>query len=107
MRTSSVLESHLLDMLKDVEDPEIPVSIVDLGLVVDLSEQSGVVDIKLTLTSMGCPAADMIMDDIRTTLLKDRHIHNVNIEIVWDPIWTKSRLTEDGKAALREWGIAV
>ncbi len=107
MTIATESETRLLAALRDVEDPEIPVNIVDLGLVVDLRERGSEVDIKLTLTSMGCPAVDMIVDDIRTRLQREPGVREVRVEIVWDPIWTKDRLTPEGRAALREWGISV
>ena len=97
----------LWDALREVMDPEIPISVVDMGLIVDLAEQDGIVDLKLTFTAMGCPAMDFIMDDIRTRLLQESGIQQVNIEIVWDPVWTKARLSEDGIDIMRTWGISA
>jgi metal-sulfur cluster biosynthetic enzyme len=97
----------LWDALRDVTDPEIPISIVDMGLVVDLREHAGVVDLKLTFTAMGCPAMEFIMDDIRARLLQEPDIKEVRIDIVWDPVWTKARLSEEGIDILRTWGISA
>ncbi|MBO0783681.1 MAG: metal-sulfur cluster assembly factor [Ktedonobacteraceae bacterium] len=97
----------LWDALREVMDPELPVSVVDMGLIVDLKEQDGVVDLKLTFTAMGCPAMEFIMDDIRERLLKEPGIREVRIEIVWDPVWTKARLSEEGLEILRSWGISA
>ncbi len=97
----------LWDALRDVMDPELPISVVDMGLIVDLREQDGVVDIKLTFTAMGCPAMDFIMDDIRERLLREAGVNEVNIEIVWDPVWTKARLSEEGIDILRTWGVSA
>jgi|SRR6185312_15688398 len=96
----------LWDALRDVEDPEIPISVVDMGLIVDLAQSDGIVEVKLTFTAMGCPAMDFIMDDIRARLLREQGVREVHIEIVWDPIWTKARLSEDGIEIMRTWGIA-
>ncbi|HLJ66491.1 MAG TPA: metal-sulfur cluster assembly factor [Chloroflexota bacterium] len=95
------------EALHDVTDPEFPISIVDMGLVVDVQSRAGKVDIKLTLTSMGCPALDMIVEDVRERVLREPGVEDVAVEIVWEPIWTKERLSEDGRMQLREWGIAV
>jgi metal-sulfur cluster biosynthetic enzyme len=103
----AALEDRLWNALHDVEDPELPISIVDLGLIVDLSFEDGTVSLKLTFTAMGCPAMDMVMDDVRARLGREPEVESTRIEIVWEPIWTKSRLTEDGKAQLREAGISV
>jgi metal-sulfur cluster biosynthetic enzyme len=97
----------LWDALREVMDPEIPISVVDMGLIVDLAERNGIVDLKLTFTAMGCPAMDFIMDDIRARLLQEAGIRRVNIEIVWEPIWTKARLSEDGIDIMRTWGISA
>jgi len=97
----------LWDALREVMDPEIPISVVDMGLIVDLAQEDGIVDLKLTFTAMGCPAMDFIMDDIRARLLMEAGVREVNIEIVWDPVWTKVRLSEDGIDIMRTWGISA
>ncbi|MDQ2886500.1 MAG: metal-sulfur cluster assembly factor [Chloroflexota bacterium] len=97
----------LWDALRDVTDPEIPISVVDMGLIVAMQEQHGIVDIKLTFTAMGCPAMEFIMDDIRARLLKEPGVREVHIEIVWSPVWTKDRLSEDGVEIMRTWGISA
>ncbi len=107
MIASNDVTSRLMLALEDVEDPELPISIVDMGLVVDLKFHAGRIDLKITFTAMGCPAMDMIMDDIRERLLREDDVEIVNIDVVWHPIWTKDRLSENGKAALREWGISM
>ena len=99
--------SRLWMALREVEDPEFLVSIVDMGLVVDIAESNGAVTVKLTFTAMGCPATDMIIDDVRARLLAETSVNRVNIDVVWDPIWTTERLSGDGKLALLEMGIAV
>jgi metal-sulfur cluster biosynthetic enzyme len=80
---------------------------VDMGLIVSLAEQDGVVEIQLTFTAMGCPAMDFIMEDIRARLLQEPGVCEVRIEIVWDPVWTKARLTEEGIEILRTWGVSA
>ena len=97
----------LWDALREVTDPEIPISVVDMGLIVAIAAHDGIVDIKLTFTAMGCPAMDFIMDDIRARLLQEAGVRQVNIEIVWDPAWTKARLSEDGIDIMRNWGISA
>ncbi len=97
----------LWDALRDVTDPELPISIVDMGLIVAIAEQDGSVDLKLTFTAMGCPAMDFIMEDIRARLLQEPGVREVHIDIVWDPVWTKARLTEEGIDMLRSWGVSA
>lgn len=97
----------LWDALREVMDPEIPISVVDMGLIVAIEEHEGSVELLLTFTAMGCPAMDFIMDDIRQRLLQEPGIREVNIEIVWDPVWTKERLSEEGIEIMRTWGISA
>lgn len=99
--------TRLLEALKDVEDPELPVSVVDMGLIVDIRQEQQTVFLKITFTAMGCPAMDMICDDVRHRLLRESGVDEVHIEIVWDPVWTRERLSEDAKSQLRECGISV
>lgn len=97
----------LWDALREVTDPEIPISVVDMGLIVDLRHQEGQVDLKLTFTAMGCPAMEFIMDDIRERLLREPDVREVHIEVVWEPVWTKARLSEEGIEIMRTWGISA
>lgn len=97
----------LWDALREVDDPEIPISIVDMGLVVALERHAGTVALKLTFTAMGCPAMDMILDDVRARLLREPGVERVDIEVVWDPPWTPARLTEEGQDTMRMWGIGL
>ena len=97
----------LWDALRDVTDPEIPISVVDMGLILALSRKGGAVSIQLTFTAMGCPATEFIMDDIRERLLREPGVETVEIEVVWDPVWTKARLSEDGIEIMRTWGISA
>ena len=97
----------LWSALTDVEDPEFLVSIVDMGLVVDIREQNGRAEVDLTFTAMGCPATEMIIDDVKSRLLAEPEVSTVDVNVVWDPIWTSARLTPAGRLALHEMGIAV
>jgi metal-sulfur cluster biosynthetic enzyme len=107
MIETSGIEERLLLALRDVEDPELPISIVDMGLIVALRFLAGTVFLQITFTAMGCPAMDMIVDDARARLMREPGVRQVDVEVVWEPIWSKSRLSDDGKAQLREWGISV
>ncbi len=93
--------------LCEVDDPEFPISVVDMGLIQRITREGDRVRVELTFTAMGCPAMDMILDDIRERLLREPGVREVELEIVWDPPWTKSRLSELGKARLRTMGISV
>ena len=93
--------------LHDVQDPEMPINLVDLGVIYGITEQDGIVAVDLTFTAMGCPASDFIVDDVRERLLQEPGVEEVRVNIVWDPPWTTARMTEAGRDALEEWGLAV
>jgi metal-sulfur cluster biosynthetic enzyme len=101
------VEARLWQALREVEDPEIPISVVGMGLIVSLAYAAGVVDIQLTFTAMGCPAMDFIQDDIRDRLLAEPDVDEVRIEVVWDPVWTRARIREDARATMRSLGIVA
>jgi metal-sulfur cluster biosynthetic enzyme len=95
--------------LSDIEDPEVPVSIVDMGLIValDYDAPTRTAKVRLTFTAMGCPAMDMIQDDIRARLLREAEVDRVDIDVVWDPVWTPRRLSESARETMRELGLSV
>jgi metal-sulfur cluster biosynthetic enzyme len=97
----------LWDALRDVADPEFSVSVVDLGLIVDLTQQDSIVDVKVTFTAMGCPATEFILDDIRARLLREPGVRDVHLQVVWSPVWTKERISEEGIDMMRTWGVSV
>ena len=97
----------LWQALAEVEDPEMPVNLVDLGVIYAVTENQGVVDVDLTFTAMGCPASEFILDDVRSRLLREPGVNEVRIKVVWDPPWTAARMTQDGRDALEAWGLAV
>src|SRR5581483_11385737 len=103
------VEARLWEALRGVEDPEIPVSVVGMGLIVSLTyvESERRADLQITFTAMGCPAMEFIQDDIREALLADPDVDFVDIEVVWDPVWTKARLRDDARSRMRELVIAV
>ncbi|TMG10539.1 MAG: metal-sulfur cluster assembly factor [Chloroflexi bacterium] len=93
--------------LSEVQDPEMPVNLVDLGVIYGITERNGVVDVDLTFTAMGCPASDFILEDVRERLLREDGVNEVRINVVWDPPWTAGRITQAGRDALEAWGLAV
>ena len=103
------VEARLWRALCEVEDPEIPISVVGMGLIVSIAYRPDrrAVDLELTFTAMGCPAMDFIQDDIRERLLQEPDVDEVRIEIVWDPVWTRSRIREDARATMRSLGIVA
>jgi len=107
--SAAAVEARLWEALRHVEDPEIPVSVVGMGLIVSLAyrPRDRTAALEITFTAMGCPATEFIQDDIREALLADPAVDEVEIEVVWDPVWTKDRLRQDARARMRELGIAV
>ena len=103
----------LWDALREVEDPELGISVVDMGLIVDArrdgpnGDDGAIAQIAITYTAMGCPATELIEGDIRARLRRVPGIYEVALEVVWEPVWTKARLTEDGRDALALLGVAV
>lgn len=95
------------DALREVPDPEMAISIVDMGLVVAARREGDTAHVTLTYTAMGCPAMEMIEEDARAALLKVPGIRDVRLEAVWEPVWTKARLTEDARDALLTFGVAL
>jgi metal-sulfur cluster biosynthetic enzyme len=97
----------LVQALRDVQDPEMPVNIVDLGIVYGVRRDGGRVTVDLTFTAMGCPAADFILEDVRERLLREPDVEEVAVNVVWNPPWTAARMTPAGREALEMWGLAV
>jgi metal-sulfur cluster biosynthetic enzyme len=92
-----VREEDVIEVLREVFDPEIPVNIVDLGLVYEIAIKPARVDVKMTLTAMGCPMAAEVMTDVRDHLLQLRGIEDAGVELVYEPPWTPERMTEDAR----------
>ena len=101
------MTARLWAALSEVQDPEMPINLVDLGVIYGIDERDGVVDVDLTFTAMGCPASDFILEDVRDRLLREPGVEEVRVNVVWDPPWTTARMTEQGRDALEEWGVAV
>jgi metal-sulfur cluster biosynthetic enzyme len=106
---TEAVEARLWTALQEVEDPEIPISVVGMGLIVSLAYRPTErrVDLQLTFTAMGCPATEFIEEDIRERLLAESDVDTVEIEVVWDPVWTRSRIREDARARMRSLGIVA
>jgi metal-sulfur cluster biosynthetic enzyme len=103
------VEARLWRALREVEDPEIPISVVGMGLIVSVAyrPETRTADLKITYTAMGCPAMDFIQDDIREACLADPDVHAADIEVVWDPVWTKSRIRAEARETMRRLGVVV
>lgn len=99
------IESHLIETLSSVSDPEIPVlSVLDLGVIREAIEVNGIVKIKLTPTYSGCPAMDVIADDLKAAFSEIEK--NVEVELVLSPAWSTDWISEEGLQKMEEYGIA-
>lgn len=107
LRSTTYPSDEIWNALREVDDPELGISLVDMGLIVDATRIGGAAQVKLTYTAMGCPATEMIEGDIRQRLLRVEGIDTVIIEIVWEPVWTKARLTSEGRDALLLSGVSL
>jgi metal-sulfur cluster biosynthetic enzyme len=103
------VEARIWEALRHVEDPEIPISVLGLGLIVSVAYRPDdrTAQLQITFTAMGCPATEFIEDDIREAVLADPEIDSVEIEVVWDPVWTKDRIRDDARETMRGLGILV
>ena len=101
------MTQRLWAALAEVQDPEMPINLVDLGVIYDVREHDGTVEVDLTFTAMGCPASDFILEDVSERLRREPGVNEVRINVVWDPPWTSARMTEVGRDALEAWGLAV
>ncbi|MEZ4424442.1 MAG: metal-sulfur cluster assembly factor [Gemmatimonadota bacterium] len=98
-------EAEVWRVLTEVLDPEIPISLVDLGLIYGAEYRDGAVRIRLTYTATGCPCMEFIREDITDRLTREPWIRTVELDEVWDPPWTRERITERGRRQLRSLGV--
>jgi FeS assembly SUF system protein len=96
-QVATVQEADVIEALRECYDPEIPVNIVDLGLIYEISIQLPRVDVKMTLTALGCPMAGEVMTDVRDHLLQIAGVEEAGVELVYEPPWTPERMTEDAR----------
>ena len=101
------VEAAVFEELQEVEDPEMPISVVDLGLIYDVTVEDGVATVTMTLTYTGCPARDYLQADIRQAAARAEGVDEAEVELVWSPEWNLEMVTEAGKADLREFGVSV
>ena len=102
---STVNVEHVRDSLRKCMDPEVPLSIVDMGLIygIDVTENNDV-NIKMTMTTKGCPLHDTMVDDVKRYTKKVSGVNNVDVEIVWDPPWTMDKMSDEAKAMMKTMG---
>ncbi len=101
------VEADVWETLYDIEDPEMPVSIVDLGLIYGVEVDDGVARVDMTLTYSGCPARDMLQGQIEEAIEAVDGVDDVELALVWSPAWSIELVTERGKSDLREFGLSI
>jgi len=102
-----ITRETVLEALKEVYDPEIPLNIVDLGLIYGIEIEDGKVDIKMTLTAVGCPLAATIAEMVHARVMEIPGVKETHVDVVWDPPWTIDRISEEGKKVLRSFGFNI
>ena len=97
----TLIEGRIVDVLKTVYDPEIPVNIYDQGMIYTLDVQDdATVDLDMTFTAPNCPAADFILEDVRTKVESVEGISSANVNLVFEPAWDQSMMTEEARVEL-------
>ena len=101
MSNAQVSQEQVYTALKKCMDPEIPVNVVDLGLIygIKINEENNI-DIEMTMTTRGCPLHDTLVSDVKRYVGKIDGVKNVNVSIVWDPPWTPEKISPEGRALL-------
>jgi metal-sulfur cluster biosynthetic enzyme len=89
-----------MELLKNVYDPELGVNIVDLGLIYDIQVEGGTMDVKMTLTTPGCPMHDTIVGGVKRALNDLTDMDTVEVEVVWEPQWSPEKMSEEAKEFL-------
>ena len=102
--------ASLWHALEQVNDPELPISLVDLGLIYDVrraADDASCAVVELTYTAMGCPCTSFIRQDIVDRLVREPDVERVEIVEVWSPAWTRARMTARGRTLMRTFGVAA
>ena len=100
-------EATLRTLLNEVLDPELPISLIELGLVYDVGFASGTAHVDLTFTATACPCMEFIRADVRDRLEREPWVRQVEINEVWDPPWTTARITAEGRRKLQSFGVGT
>jgi metal-sulfur cluster biosynthetic enzyme len=95
-----ITEEKVWESLSNCFDPEIPVNIVDLGLVYDVQINNSNINVKMTLTTKGCPMHSQISQDVKSKLMAVEGVTETNVEIVWDPPWNPQMISESARKKL-------
>jgi len=95
------LKEKIIEEIKKIYDPEIPVNIYDLGLIYDIKvENKNTAKVKMTLTSPNCPVAESLPKEVKDGIMQVEGIENVDLDLVWDPPWNQTMMTEAAKLEL-------
>ena len=96
---AEINKAEVMDALQECYDPEIPVNIVDLGLIynIDIDDEAGQVNITMTLTALGCPMAGEVVDEVQMRVGQVENVKSCKVEMTFDPPWSPDRMTEDAK----------
>ena len=107
--TAAGLEERVWNALEDVLDLHVPISLVDMGMIygVDADDATGDVTVQMTFPCMGCPGYEMLQGDVSARVGSVPDVEDVTVEVVWDPIWTKDRLTDRAREELTDCGIGI
>lgn len=100
-------EAAVRAAIAQVRDPEYDLSIVDLGLIYDVRTADGGWRIAMTFTSIGCPATEMLIDDVKAAVKDVDGVSEVEVEVVWSPPWNADRISARGKQVLAMYGVAT
>ena len=96
-----ILKDKVIEEIKKIYDPEIPVNIYELGLIYDIDiDQNNNVKIKMTLTTPNCPVAESLPNEVKNSVKEIKEVKNVDLDLVWDPPWDKSMMSEAAKLEL-------
>jgi len=98
--SEKVTKEKVLEVLSQVYDPEIPIDIVNLGLVYDVQINDNTVNLKMTMTSPGCPSAREIILESQTLVSEIEGVKEANVEIVWDPPWSPEKMSEEARTSM-------
>ncbi len=96
----STLAANVIDALREIYDPEIPVNIYDLGLIYRVQIENGDAEVDMTLTTPGCPVAQSFPGMVESSIRKVPGVKNAQVQLVWDPPWTQDKLSEEARLQL-------
>jgi len=100
------IKDKVITEIKKIYDPEIPVNIYELGLIYDVTvDENNKVYVKMTLTSPNCPVAESLPNEVKNSIKEIKDVKDVDLDLVWDPPWDKSMMSEAAKLELNLWQI--